>query len=88
MFDRVLETYEHQMQLVELCSVFTPGAPDMQNAGNFIWRPKQQHRKLQTGWDMTGLETDIIEENYPAVLGTPVNDIWEQRADDHRDEAF
>ena len=88
LFENALETYEHQMQLVDLTTVFTPNAGDMQNSGNFVWRPKQQHAPILDGWDLTGQETGIIEETYPAILGTPKNDFVEQRADDLRDTMF
>ena len=88
LFESALDTYEDQMQLVEMTSVFEPNAGNMQNAGNFIWRPVQQHAPIIEGWDLTGQETDIIEETYPAILGTPKNDFVKQRADDLRDTTF
>ena len=87
-FDKVLETYEHQMQMLDLVDHFEPGSDTMQNAGNFVWRPVQQHAPIITGWDLTGQETEIIEETYPAILGEPKNDFFEQRADDLRDMRF
>ncbi len=87
-FEKALETHEHQMQMLPLTEYFEPDAGDMQNAGNFIWRPVQQHAPIISGFDMTGSETGVIEETYPAVLGTPKNDIFEQRVDDLRDMGF
>jgi hypothetical protein len=37
---------------------------------------------------LTGNEQGIIEETYPAVLGTPNNDFVKQRADNMRDQRF
>ncbi len=88
LFEKTLETYEHQMQMLDLVDHFEPGSGDMQNAGNFVWRPVQQHAPIINGWDLTGNETTIIEETYPAILGTPANDFIEQRADDLRDMRF
>ena len=88
LFENALDTYEDQTQLVEMTNVFQPEAGTMQNAGNFVWRPKQQHAPIIEGWDLTGQETGIIEETYPAVLGTPKNDFVKQRADDLRDVTF
>jgi hypothetical protein len=88
LFENVLETYEEQTQMMDLVEVFKPNSDKMQNAGNVVWRPKQQHAPIIEGWDLTGLETDIIEETYPAVLGTPKNDFVKQRADDLRDMGF
>lgn len=88
LFENTLETYEHQMQLMDLTTVFKPDAASMQNANNFVWRPTQQHAPVIDGWDLTGQETDIIEETYPAILGTPKNDFVKQRADEMRTTQF
>lgn len=87
-FEKALETYEHQMQMLDLVDFWKPSAADLQNAGNFVWRPVQQHAPVIAGFDVTGQETGIIEETYPAVLGTPQNDIFEIRVDDLRDLQF
>lgn len=88
LFENAIDTYEDQTQLVEMTTVFEPNAENMQNAGNFVWRPVQQHAPVIEGWDLTGQETGIIEETYPAILGTPKNDFVKQRADDLRDMTF
>lgn len=88
LFENALETFETQDMLLSLTTFFQPDGSTMQNAGNFIWRPVQQHRPIIEGFDLSGLETGIIEETYPAVLGTPQNDFIEQRADDVRDIQF
>ena len=88
LFEEALETFEHQMQLVNLTTKFEPSSSDMQNANNFVWRPYEQHAPIIEGWDLTGQEQGIIEETYPAVLGTPKNDFVQQRADDLRDMQF
>nr|WP_294975030.1 P22 phage major capsid protein family protein [uncultured Pseudomonas sp.] len=88
MFEEALDTYEPQDMLLPTTTFYEPDAGDMQNSGNIIWRPVQQHAPVISGWDLTGLETGIIEETYPAVLGTPNNDLVSQRADDMRDMRF
>jgi len=88
MFEKYKETYEHQMDLLPLTNFHEPSGADMQNAGNVIWYPIQQHAPVKSGWDLTGEETGIIEETYPAVLGDPNNDLVQQRADDMRDQRF
>lgn len=88
MFEAVLETYDHQMQLAEMTDNFKPDPGNFQNAGNAIWRPVQQHAPIIEGFDLTGDEQDIIEETYPAILGTPTNDFVVQRVDQLRDMAF
>lgn len=88
MFENAKETYEHQMQMLPLVMFEEPDGGQMQNSGNIIWRPRQQHAPIIEGWDLTGEETGIIEETYPAVLGTPKNDYVRQRIDDMRTETF
>lgn len=88
MFDKALETYEPQDMLLPTTTFMEPDAATMQNAGNTIWRPVQQHRPVISGWDLTGQEQGIIEETYAAYLGTPNNDLVSLRADDMRDTRF
>lgn len=88
LFEKSKETYEHQMQMLDLVTYESPEAGKMQNAGNVIWRPVQQHAPILTGFDLTGAETGIIEETYPSILGTLRNDFVEQRIDDMRDLRF
>lgn len=88
MFDKALETYEPQDMLLPTTTFMEPDAATMQNAGNTIWRPVQQHRPVIAGWDLTGQEQGIIEETYAAYLGTPNNDLVSLRADDMRDTRF
>lgn len=88
LFEKTKETYEHQMQLLDLTMYEQPEPGRMQNSDNVIWRPLQQHAPIISGWDLAGQETDIIEETYPAILGVPKNDFVSQRADDLRDTRF
>ena len=88
MFEQMLDTYEDQEMMLDLVSFMEPDGATMQNAGNVVWRPVEQHAPILTGWDLTGQETGIIEETYPAVLGLPANDFVSQRADDMRDMTF
>lgn len=85
LFEKALETFESQQDLVPLCSFMPYDGKTMQRSGNVIWRPKQQHANSISGWDLSNQETGIIEEEYPAILGTPSNDLVEQRVDDMRD---
>jgi hypothetical protein len=88
MFEKWKETYDHQDSMLTLVQKTEPDAGMMQNSSNVIWYPVQQHRPIISGWDLTGQETGIIEETYPAVLGTPDNDFIQQRADDLRTRTF
>jgi len=88
LFEKTKEMYEHQMDMVEMTNFHQPDGGTMQNTGNFIWYPVQQHAPIITGWDLSGQETGIIEETYPALLGTPSNDFVKMRADDMRTTRF
>jgi len=88
MFEKALETHEHQMDMLDMTSFHQPDGGTMQNTGNFIWYPVQQYAPLISGWDLSGQETGIIEETYPALLGTPSNDFVKMRADDMRTMRF
>jgi len=87
-FENALETFESQQMMLDKVDFWVPDDGDMQNAGNFIWRNVEQHAPIIDGWDLSGSETGIIEETYPAVLGTPANDYVSLRADDMRDMGF
>lgn len=88
MFDDALDVYETQEMLLPLVKFEQPKGDMMQNTGNFIWRPIQQSAPIISGWDLTGLETTIIQEEYPAILGTPSNDFVQQRVDELRDISY
>jgi hypothetical protein len=88
LLESAVDTYEHQMQMLPLVTRFEPNAGDLQNSGNAVWRPVQQHAPIIDGWDLSSSKTGIIEETYPAILGTPKNDFVELRADDMRDKTF
>jgi len=87
-FEKALEEYEHQMQMLDMVDTFEAPGGDLQNSNNVVWRPVQQHAPIINGFDLTNLEKDIIEETYPAILGDPANDFFEQRVDDLRDMRF
>jgi hypothetical protein len=88
LFEQAIDTYEDQTMMIDKAQVFEPDGGTMQNAGNVIWRPTDHHAPILEGWDLTGQEQDIIEQTYPAYLGTPKNDFVKQRADDMRDMSF
>lgn len=88
MFESFKETYEQEPELLSRTYFHEPEAGTMQNASNVIWYPVEQHSPVISGWDLTNEETGIIEETYPAVLGTPSNDFVQMRADDLRDTRF
>ena len=88
LFEKALEIYEHQMQMLDLVDVFTPDPAAFQNSSNIIWRPVQQNAPIKDGWNLTGKFGDVIEVYYPATLEEPHNDAFQLRADDLRDMRF
>lgn len=87
-FENAVDAYEKQDTMLDLVSFHEPDPKKLQNADNVIWQDVQQHAPIISGWDLTGEETGIIEELYPAILGTPNNDLVQQRADKMRDKQF
>ena len=88
MLESAMESYESQQDLLSLVMTDKPNPATLQNAGNWMWKPVQQHAPIISGWDLTNQETGIIEETYPCVLGTPDNDFVKIRIDDGRDLTF
>lgn len=88
MFENAIETFESQQSMLPLVTATDPDHAAMQSTGNYYWKSVEQHAPIFEGFDMTGKATDIITETYPALLGTPQNDIVEQRVDDLRDMEF
>lgn len=89
LFENALETYETQDMLLDKVDFVKPDAGMMQNAGNFVWRSVEQQAPTISGWDLSAAAAGTpIEQTYPSVLGTPENDLVEQRADDLRDTQF
>ena len=83
--ENAVETYEAQDMMLNMVERIEPDAAKLENAGNVVWSPVEQHRPVIAGWDVSGSEQEIIEEMYPQVLGTPQNDLIEQRLDKVRD---
>jgi hypothetical protein len=89
LMENAIETFESQQGMLPYVSVIpNVDASGLQNSGNVAWRPVQQHAPDISGWDMTGLETGIIQESYPAYLGLPSNDVVNLRLDDMRDISY
>lgn len=87
-FEKFVETYEQQMQLLDLVDFEEPDGSNLQDASNVVWERVQQHAKVEEGWDMSTKKTGVIEETVPLVLGEPLNDPVQLRADDMRNESY
>lgn len=88
LFDKTVEQLDKTNTYARRVKVGGIEPNRMQNANNIFWRPIQQQRALQTGWNMTGNETDIIQQGVPLQLQDPVNDFVGLRVDDLRDMTF
>lgn len=88
MFGEYVEKWKKQAVMVDLVDSDFADPGSLQNSGNAIWYPVEQHRPILTGFDLTGQEQDIIEETVPISLGTPKNDLMQLRIDDMRDIRF
>ncbi len=88
LFESFIDTHEEQTQILGLVDTFTADGASLQNANDVIWRQVQQDAPVLSGWDLTGQEQDIIQQTYPAFLGTPTNDLVSLRVDKVRDQSF
>ncbi len=89
MFGSYVDTWEEQDLMLDLVDAEQVDQAKLQNAGNTIWYPVQQHRPILKGFDLTGQEQGIIEETYPiSLFDDPNNDLIDQRIDDLRDTRF
>lgn len=87
-YEAVLENIEDQIGLIDKTTLVEIDDATMQNSNNVTWRPREQQAPIIPGWDLTGMEQEIIEETYPAILGVPKNDFVRQRIDNMRDLQF
>ena len=88
LFEKAIETHEEQIQMLNLVEYQQPDGEDIQTSGNTVWQTVEQHAPIIDGFDLTGQETDIIEETVPMALGTPKNDLIEQQVDEMRNMSF
>lgn len=87
-FDTVCEMWDANNIMARQCEVVDFEAPLMQNSSNTIWRQVEQQAPVKSGWDMTGQFGGVLELSYPSSLGDPLNDAFQLRADDFRDDRF
>lgn len=88
MFDEICELWDANNIMARQADVIDFEAPLMQNSSNTVWREVEQMAPVKEGWDMTGQFGDVIQRSYPSSLGEPLNDAFQLRADDFRDDRF
>lgn len=84
--DEVIETVTNLTPMAQKTEKYTPPAASMQRSQNTVWMPVEQQRQSQSGWDLTGKATDLLELSVQCNMGDPDNDFFQLRADDLRDE--
>lgn len=84
--DEIIETVQNLTPMASKVTKYTPPAESMQRSSNTVWMPVEQEAPTQTGWDLTGNATGILELSVKCNMGDPDNDFFELRADDLRDE--
>lgn len=87
-YDKVLEQMNNDFTYAQAAEVDTVAGDTLQNANNIYWRNVEQQAPVLTGWDLTGQETEIIEQTYPLQLQDPRNDFVQLRVDELRDRGF
>lgn len=87
-YDKALKQMDDNDVYTRLVEVDSVEPSKLQNANDIYWRNVEQQRPVISGWDLTGQETDTIEQGYPLQLGTPNNDFRSYRVDELRDKGF
>lgn len=84
--DEIIETVQNLTPMASKTTKYTPAAASMQRSSNTVWMPVEQEAPTQTGWDLTGKQTNVLELSVKCNMGDPDNDFFQLRADDLRDE--
>lgn len=84
--DQVIDTVSNLTPMAQKTEKYVPPAASMQRSQNTVWMPVEQQRQSQSGWDLTGKATDLLELSVECNMGDPINDFFQLRADDLRDE--
>ena len=87
-YDKALEQINKDTTMARMVEVDTVEGSTLQNANNIYWRNVDQQSPVIEGWDLTGDETEIIEQGYPLRLEEPKNDFVQLRVDELRDRGF
>ena len=59
-FDQELEEFEAMTKMADEANVFRMDKQTAQNSSETIWRPEAQIGDIQSGLDLSGLQTDIL----------------------------
>ena len=84
--DEVINVFSGMYTLTDMTQDYDPGVT-FQRSGNQYWKPVQQQAVTHDGFDLSGLEDDVLELSVQGSLGEPSNTYQTLRADDVRDES-
>lgn len=87
-FDQVLEDFEAMTTMADESNVFRMDKKTAQNSSETVWRPEAQIGDIQTGLNVTGLQSEILELSVPSSLDTIDNDTFTLTALELRDKRF
>ena len=88
-FEKILDTWEEQTDLLPMTTYTEPDGGKMQVSGNSYWESVEQHSNIVEGDDLSGVTpSGIIEESVQISLGTLKNTWTSQTAKDMRDTQF
>lgn len=67
--DEIIETVQNLTPMASKVTKYTPPAESMQRSSNTVWMPVEQEAPTQTGWDLTGNATGILELSVKCNMG-------------------
>ena len=85
--DEVIKTIGEYLVLTEKAEHYEPDPASMQRSSNEYWKPVQQRSSEVSGWDVSSLESGVLELSVSGALGTPYNVYKSIAAQDTRDES-
>ena len=59
--DEIIETVQNLTPMASKVTKYTPPAESMQRSSNTVWMPVEQEAPTQTGWDLTGKASGILD---------------------------
>lgn len=87
-FDQVLQEFEAMNTMADEANVFPIDRQTAQNSSETVWRPEAQIGDIQSGLNLTGLQTEILELSVPSSLDTIDNDTFTLTSLELRDKRF
>ncbi|WP_275976613.1 P22 phage major capsid protein family protein, partial [Shigella flexneri] len=67
--DEIIGTVQNLTPMASKVTKYPPPAESMQRSSNTVWMPVEQEAPTQTGWDLTGNATGILELSVKCNMG-------------------